>query len=229
MRQDASRSWTVVPRTTVRRQRGAVSASSSAGSPVPGRARRSPRPRRSPAPRRPPRRRRRGAAARQPPSVWAANAADRRPALPGVRCRTAARTVPHGSSGVTGESEPRASATPAAAIAANGLRSAPGRRRAARRTCRSRRPRAGRTPAARDATTPRSASVGDRSRRRPSRRARCGAAPPRSRSAPTCSAASPKPGHDRVERAVADRVEAGLHARPRCRRRRGRGPARRVR
>ena len=71
---------------------------------------------------------------------------------------------------------------PAAAIAANGLSvqrpvgAEPLDVHAGRR-----RPRAGRTPAAREATTPSSASVGDHAPRRPSRRARCGAARPRTR------------------------------------------------
>jgi hypothetical protein len=57
-------------------------------------------------------------AAHQPPRVWASNAAIGSSPDPGVRCRTAARTLPHGSIGVTGESDPSASAMPAAAIAA---------------------------------------------------------------------------------------------------------------
>ena len=70
--------------------------------------------------------------ARHAPRVAAANAARGEMPLPAVRCWAAARTAAHGSSAVTGASEPSASDTPAAASCANGFiaaaRSLPRRR-----------------------------------------------------------------------------------------------------
>ena len=57
---------------------------------------------------------------------------------------------------------------------------------------------------------PESGQRGDRVRRRPSRRARAGAGRRGPGPAPSRSAASREPGRHGVERAVADRVEAGL-------------------
>ena len=59
--------------------------------------------------------------ARHAPRVAAANAARAETALPGVRCRVAARTVAHGFMPVTGVSEPKARGTPWDANSANGL------------------------------------------------------------------------------------------------------------
>src|SRR5262249_2875642 len=65
------------------------------------------------------------------PTVAAANAAGGQIREPSERCHTAARIPPHGSSGVTGASEPNASGTPLARNAANGFsppaRAAPSR------------------------------------------------------------------------------------------------------
>ena len=70
---------------------------------------------------------RRGCSARaayQPPWVAASKASNGRRPEPSVRWSTAACTPPHGSSGVTGASLPRARATPASARSANGLQAA---------------------------------------------------------------------------------------------------------
>ena len=94
-----------------------------------------------------------------------------------ARCRwcTAARTAPHGSSGVTGESEPSASDDAGGRHRGERVeRDGPLAPRAARRTSPARRPRARRRPAA--PTRRRRGRPGSRSsRRRPSRRARAGA------------------------------------------------------
>ena len=104
-------------------------------------------------------------AAYQPPWVAASKASNGRRPEPGVRWSTAACTPPHGSSGVTGASLPRARATPGVGEVGERVGGrAPARRPAARRTCRRRRPRPRRRPAARWRPSPGRASA--RRRRR---------------------------------------------------------------
>src|SRR5262249_45422297 len=59
--------------------------------------------------------------ARPPPRVCAATAPRPVTRLPAVRWNAAARTPPHGSTGVTGASDPNASTTPLPDISANGF------------------------------------------------------------------------------------------------------------
>ena len=147
-------------------------------------------------------------AARQPPIVWAAKAADA--GIPAVSsCGwTAARTAAQGPSSVTGASEPKASGTPAPARSAN------------RFSCRARSApsRAAYMPAA----PPQSASKhGCMDAARPAAASR-----PGSRTNSACSMRCPgpiaRPSHapcgvkgiqHLVDRGVADRVEPGLQPR----------------
>ena len=162
-------------------------------------------------------------AACQPPWVAASKASNGRRPEPAVRWSTAACTPPHGSSGVTGASLPRASGH--AGVGEVGERVAgqrPARRRAARRTCR-RVAAPGRVEGRLHAGDHRPGRASARSRRRrPSRRAPAGAG--RRGRRPTPSSADD--GADGVEhladRGVADAVEAGLDAGLACTRARGR-------
>ena len=160
-------------------------------------------------------------AAYQPPWVAASKASKGRSPEPGVRWSTAACTPPHGSSGVTGASLPRASATPASARSANGL-VASGPRGAEPLGVHAGVPAPGGVEGRLHAGDhPPVAHPVDRRRRRPSPRAPAGAGRPARRR----PAELGDHGVDGVEHLVDGGVADARGSRPGCRRRcrRGRG------
>src|SRR5690606_30537890 len=149
----------------------------------------------------------------QPPRVWAVNAARTETRCSGVRWNAAARTVPHGSRGVTGLSEPKARGTPARSRAAKGFRvrarSAPSRRAYMPSSPPHRASKAGWT----DAVSPSSANAATVSGVSISAcSTRCRAARIRARPSLSAAARTPSVGADGGVAHVVACTEAGLQA-----------------